>query len=189
MSYKYQFSPHPQHLASSTLLYSLRLADPSRVLTRCSPSCPSPGRRDGSRRSGYASSTARGTLIGSLLRRPWVLPTPPKRAGRCWFLLVLYPSSFLLPLPCCFPHIHPHLSNSSPLDNFPVLCLHRPYLVIVANMPYQWSAEKERKMLLLAICSANLRPSADTWQRVAALLGEGLTASAVRYAALLRQIH
>ncbi|EXJ69679.1 uncharacterized protein A1O5_06750 [Cladophialophora psammophila CBS 110553] len=34
-------------------------------------------------------------------------------------------------------------------------------------------------MLLFAIFSANLRPSADTWQRVAALLGEGLTASAV----------
>ncbi|KAJ9604621.1 hypothetical protein H2200_010735 [Cladophialophora chaetospira] len=46
-------------------------------------------------------------------------------------------------------------------------------------MPYQWNAERERKMLLLAISSANLRPSADTWQRVAALLGDGLTASAV----------
>jgi len=32
---------------------------------------------------------------------------------------------------------------------------------------------------LLAISSANLRPSADTWQRVAGLLGDGLTASAV----------
>ncbi|KIW28972.1 uncharacterized protein PV07_04823 [Cladophialophora immunda] len=46
-------------------------------------------------------------------------------------------------------------------------------------MPYQWTAERERRMLLFAISSANLRPSADTWQRVASLLGEGLTASAV----------
>lgn len=35
-------------------------------------------------------------------------------------------------------------------------------------------------MLLLAIASANLKPSADTWTKVADLLGEGLTASAVR---------
>ncbi|EXJ93697.1 hypothetical protein A1O1_02089 [Capronia coronata CBS 617.96] len=46
-------------------------------------------------------------------------------------------------------------------------------------MPYQWTAERERRMLLFAISSANLRPSADTWAAVAALLGEGLTASAV----------
>ncbi|OAG45144.1 hypothetical protein AYO21_00492 [Fonsecaea monophora] len=46
-------------------------------------------------------------------------------------------------------------------------------------MPYQWTAERERRMLILAISAANLRPSADTWQRVAALLGEGLTPSAV----------
>ncbi|KIX08927.1 uncharacterized protein Z518_00005 [Rhinocladiella mackenziei CBS 650.93] len=46
-------------------------------------------------------------------------------------------------------------------------------------MPYQWTAERERRMLLLAISSANLRPSTDTWTTVAALLGEGLTASAV----------
>ncbi|KIV86596.1 hypothetical protein PV11_02196 [Exophiala sideris] len=46
-------------------------------------------------------------------------------------------------------------------------------------MPYQWNAERERRMLLLAISSANLRPSADTWTKVAALLGEGLTPSAV----------
>ncbi|KAK5270360.1 hypothetical protein LTR99_005744 [Exophiala xenobiotica] len=46
-------------------------------------------------------------------------------------------------------------------------------------MPYQWNAARERQMLLLAISSANLRPSADTWTKVASLLGEGLTASAV----------
>ncbi|OAP57774.1 hypothetical protein AYL99_08512 [Fonsecaea erecta] len=46
-------------------------------------------------------------------------------------------------------------------------------------MPYQWTAERERRMLLCAISSANLRPSADTWQQVATLLGEGLTPSAV----------
>ncbi|KAI1615340.1 hypothetical protein EDD37DRAFT_507120 [Exophiala viscosa] len=46
-------------------------------------------------------------------------------------------------------------------------------------MPYQWNAERERRMLLLAISSANLRPSADTWTKVAVLLGEGLTPSAV----------
>ncbi|KAL2423899.1 hypothetical protein ABEF95_009560 [Exophiala dermatitidis] len=48
-------------------------------------------------------------------------------------------------------------------------------------MPYQWTAERERRMLLLAISSANLRPSADTWATVAALLGEGLTPSAKYY--------
>ncbi|KEF53550.1 uncharacterized protein A1O9_10525 [Exophiala aquamarina CBS 119918] len=46
-------------------------------------------------------------------------------------------------------------------------------------MPYQWTAERERQMLLLAISRANLRPSADTWTAVAALLGGGLSASAV----------
>ncbi|KIV93541.1 hypothetical protein PV10_04751 [Exophiala mesophila] len=46
-------------------------------------------------------------------------------------------------------------------------------------MPYQWNAERERQMLLLAISRANLRPSADTWTVVAALLGGGLSASAV----------
>ncbi|EXJ91517.1 hypothetical protein A1O3_00065 [Capronia epimyces CBS 606.96] len=46
-------------------------------------------------------------------------------------------------------------------------------------MPYQWTAERERRMLLLAISRTNLRPSADTWEAVAALLGEGLSASAV----------
>jgi hypothetical protein len=50
-------------------------------------------------------------------------------------------------------------------------------------MPYQWTAERERQMLLLAISRANLRPSADTWTAVAGLLGGGLSASAVRYAA------
>jgi hypothetical protein len=53
----------------------------------------------------------------------------------------------------------------------------RPSTVI---MPYQWNAERERQMLLLAISRANLRPSADTWTAVSALLGGGLTASAVR---------
>ncbi|KAK5047160.1 hypothetical protein LTR84_007103 [Exophiala bonariae] len=46
-------------------------------------------------------------------------------------------------------------------------------------MPYQWTAERERQMLLLAISRANLRPSADTWTAVAGLLGGGLSASAV----------
>ncbi|KIW68082.1 hypothetical protein PV04_04050 [Phialophora macrospora] len=46
-------------------------------------------------------------------------------------------------------------------------------------MPYQWTAEKERKMLLLAISAANLRPSTVIWQRVADRLGGGLTASAI----------
>ncbi|KAJ9644255.1 uncharacterized protein PV06_05236 [Exophiala oligosperma] len=46
-------------------------------------------------------------------------------------------------------------------------------------MPYHWTAERERRMLLLAIASAKLKPSAGTWTKVAQLLGEGLTASAV----------
>ncbi|KAL2393952.1 hypothetical protein ABEF93_001026 [Exophiala dermatitidis] len=46
-------------------------------------------------------------------------------------------------------------------------------------MRYTWTAERERRMLLLAISSADLKPSADTWATVAALLGEGLTPSAV----------
>lgn len=53
-------------------------------------------------------------------------------------------------------------------------------------MPYTWTAERERRMLLLAISSANLRPSAETWAHVANLLGEGLSASAVRCVTMSR---
>ena len=51
-----------------------------------------------------------------------------------------------------------------------------------SQMPYQWNAERERTMLLLAVSAAKLKPSAPTWTAVAELLGEGLTPSAVRSA-------
>ncbi|KIW13747.1 hypothetical protein PV08_08938 [Exophiala spinifera] len=50
---------------------------------------------------------------------------------------------------------------------------------LTARMPYQWTPERERRMLLVAIASANLKPSADTWTKVSQLLGGGLTPSAV----------
>lgn len=65
------------------------------------------------------------------------------------------------------------LPLATPLSS-PSCCVKYP------TMPYQWNAERERQMLLLAISRANLRPSADTWSAVAALLGGGLTPSAVR---------
>ena len=47
-------------------------------------------------------------------------------------------------------------------------------------MPFNWTVERERQMLLLAIGEANLRPTQETWAIVAKHLGEGITPSAVR---------
>jgi len=48
-------------------------------------------------------------------------------------------------------------------------------------MPFTWTAERERQMLLLAISEADLKPTTQTWVIVAGILGEGLTPSAVRF--------
>lgn len=47
-------------------------------------------------------------------------------------------------------------------------------------MPFNWTVERERQMLLLAIGEANLRPTQETWAIVAKHLGPGITPSAVR---------
>jgi hypothetical protein len=51
-------------------------------------------------------------------------------------------------------------------------------------MPFSWTVERERQMLLLAICEANLKPTMETWAIVAKILGGGITPSAVRCARL-----
>ena len=51
-------------------------------------------------------------------------------------------------------------------------------------MPYNWNAESERAMLLIAC--AELKPSSTTWQKVADRLGGGLNANAVRCAYVLK---
>jgi hypothetical protein len=48
-------------------------------------------------------------------------------------------------------------------------------------MPFDWTAEKERLMLLMAIQEANVKPTKQLWSTVAAKLGGGLSPSAVRY--------
>src|SRR5258708_3855248 len=48
------------------------------------------------------------------------------------------------------------------------------------TMKSVWTVERERLMLLLTISRANLKPSADVWHFVAASLGGGVSASAVR---------
>ena len=76
-----------------------------------------------------------------------------------------------------------HFSSPPACSKFSPLIFHPSTLPTpIRTMPYQWTAERERRMLLLAISSANLRPSSDTWTTVAALLGDGLTPSAVRSA-------
>lgn len=47
-------------------------------------------------------------------------------------------------------------------------------------MPFNWNAEKERAMLLIAC--ADLKPGTGTWHTVANRLGGGLSANAVRCA-------
>jgi hypothetical protein len=47
-------------------------------------------------------------------------------------------------------------------------------------MPFDWTAERERSMLLMAIQEANVKPTKQLWSTVAANLGGGLTPSAVR---------
>jgi hypothetical protein len=47
-------------------------------------------------------------------------------------------------------------------------------------MPFDWTAERERLMLLMAIQEANLKPNMQLWSSVATNLGGGLTPSAVR---------
>ena len=47
------------------------------------------------------------------------------------------------------------------------------------NMPYNWTAQSERQMLLTAITEADLKPTQKTWAMVAEILGQGLTSSAV----------
>jgi hypothetical protein len=47
-------------------------------------------------------------------------------------------------------------------------------------MPFDWTAERERLMLLMAIQEANVKPTKQLWSTVAANLGGGLTPSAVR---------
>lgn len=54
------------------------------------------------------------------------------------------------------------------------------------KMPFNWTVERERQMLLLAICEANLKPTMETWSIVAKILGEGITPSAVRWDASCR---
>ena len=49
-------------------------------------------------------------------------------------------------------------------------------------MPFDWTAESERLMLLMAIQEANIKPTKQLWSTVAANLGGGLTPSAVRCA-------
>ena len=44
-----------------------------------------------------------------------------------------------------------------------------------------WTPELERHMLILAITAADLKPSTATWNLVAQAMGNGITASAVRY--------
>src|ERR1700734_1496828 len=53
-------------------------------------------------------------------------------------------------------------------------------------MPFNWTVERERQMLLLAICEANLKPTMETWSIVAKILGENITPSAVRWDASCR---
>src|ERR1700722_7482924 len=48
------------------------------------------------------------------------------------------------------------------------------------SMPFDWTAERERLMLLMAIQEANVKPTKQLWSTVAANLGGGLTPSAVR---------
>ena len=47
-------------------------------------------------------------------------------------------------------------------------------------MPFVWTAETERLMLLMAIQEANVKPTKQLWSTVAANLGGGLSPSAVR---------
>jgi hypothetical protein len=51
---------------------------------------------------------------------------------------------------------------------------------LLFGMPFDWTAERERLMLLMAIQQANLKPTKQLWSSVATSLGGGLTPSAVR---------
>ena len=48
-------------------------------------------------------------------------------------------------------------------------------------MPLSWTSEQEKKLLLIAIIVADLKPTPMTWRFAAHALGEGVTTSAVRY--------
>lgn len=91
-----------------------------------------------------------------------------------------FPSSSLLCLLFSFPSHHSKILSLHFHANkyFPFCVQSSPI------MPYNWTPERERQMLLLAISSANLRPSGDTWSAVAGLMGGGLTPSAIRFATL-----
>ncbi len=48
-------------------------------------------------------------------------------------------------------------------------------------MPLSWTSEQERKLLLIAIIVADLKPISRTWHVAAHALGKDVTISAVRY--------
>lgn len=108
----------------------------------------------------HEHSSISGWLEGSL----WELPLLCPVFSPCSALLSYSTTAIFSPLPYHLEHHCPRRLSSTKY----------------VTMPYQWNAERERQMLLLAISRANLRPSADTWTAVAALLGGGLSPSAVR---------
>jgi len=97
----------------------------------------------------------------------------------CWQLLAIF---------------HCHCCNISKLDilldtSYSIDC---PTASLLPSnprsnkMPFNWTVERERQMLLLAICEANLKPTMETWSIVAKILGEDITPSAVRWDASCR---
>ena len=55
----------------------------------------------------------------------------------------------------------------------------------IMPIKFNWTVERERHMLLLAICEANLKPTMETWAIVAKILGGGISPSAVRCGRIL----
>ena len=66
-------------------------------------------------------------------------------------------------------------------DSITSICLSTSFQA----MPFNWTVERERQMLLLAICEANLKPTMETWSIVARILGGDISPSAVRCGSFL----
>ncbi len=48
-------------------------------------------------------------------------------------------------------------------------------------MPFTWSLETERTLLLVAVSQGNVQPGSALWNAMIQALGDGVTDRAVRY--------
>lgn len=56
-------------------------------------------------------------------------------------------------------------------------------------MPFRWTPDSERAMLVHVIATADIKPTTEVWNDVAQRIGGGLNGNAVRYSVIPSSYH